>query len=93
MMNMVKPARPTGLAAGIGKVPGNEMLVALALGLLALLLLGPWPAIAAVICLAILFFAMKWLTESQIGGQTGDVLGALQQGGEIVALFVVAAHF
>ena len=37
--------------------------------------------------------AMKWLTENQIGGQTGDVLGALQQGGEIVVLFVIAARY
>ena len=36
---------------------------------------------------------MKWLTESQIGGQTGDMLGALQQAGEIVVLFVAASHF
>ena len=63
------------------------------LGVLALLLLGPAAAIAAVICLALLFVAMKWLTESQIGGQTGDVLGALQQAGEIVVLFVAASHF
>lgn len=91
MMNLVPPARPTGLAASIGKVPGNEMLVALALGMAALLPLGAGAAVAAVVCLALLFFAMKWLTERQIGGQTGDVLGALQQGGEIVVLFVVAA--
>ena len=60
---------------------------------LALLLLGLAAAIAAVACLAVLFVAMKWLTESQIGGQTGDVVGALQQAGEIVVLFVAAAHF
>ena len=92
-MNMVKPAKPDGLSAGIGKVPGNIALAALGLGALALLLLGLKPAVAAVICLAILFFCMKWLTERQIGGQTGDVLGALQQAGEIVVLFVAAAHF
>ena len=45
------------------------------------------------ICLVVLFLALKWLTESQIGGQTGDVLGALQQAGEIVVLFVIAARF
>lgn len=93
MMNLVPPARPTGLAAGIGKVPGNEMLVALALGMAALLPLGAGAAIASVACLAILFLVMKRLTERQIGGQTGDVLGALQQGGEIAALFVAAAYF
>lgn len=91
-MNMVGPAKPGGLSAGIGRVPGDAALAALILGALALLVAGFWVAVAAVVCLAVLFFAMKWLTERQIGGQTGDVLGALQQAGEIVVLFVVAAH-
>ena len=92
-MRSVKPAKPDGLSAGIGEIPSNVALVALGLGVLALLLLGPAAAIAAVICLALLFVGMKWLTESQIGGQTGDVVGALQQAGEIVVLFVAASHF
>lgn len=91
-MNMVRPAKPGGLSAGIGQVPGNAALAALGLGAIALLLAGFWTAVAAAICLAFLFFAMKWLTECQIGGQTGDVLGALQQAGEITVLFVMAAH-
>ena len=62
--------------------------------MLALLLLGPRPRRSPPSsALALLFLAMKWLTESQIGGQTGDVLGALQQAGEIVVLFVAASHF
>ena len=92
-MQMVKPAKPGGLAAGIGQISGNVSLAAAGLGVLALLLLGPAAAIAAIVCLALLFAAAKWLTESQIGGQTGDVLGALQQTGEIVVLFVAASHF
>jgi adenosylcobinamide-GDP ribazoletransferase len=92
-MNMVAPARPTGLAAQIGKVPGNVALTAAGLGILALLPLGFATAFTALICLFVLFIGMKWLTEQQIGGQTGDVLGALQQGGEIVVLFVVAARY
>jgi len=92
-MNLVAPARPEGLSASIGKVPGNVALAAAALGILALLLLGLATAFTAVICLFVLFLALKWLTEGQIGGQTGDVLGMLQQCGEIVVLFVIAARF
>jgi adenosylcobinamide-GDP ribazoletransferase len=92
-MRSVKPAKPGGLSAGIGQISGNVALAAGGLGVLALLLLGPAAAIAAVIALALLFLATKWLTENQIGGQTGDVLGALQQAGEIVVLFVAASHF
>ena len=50
-------------------------------------------AIAAASASACCSLALKWLAESQIGGQTGDVLGALQQGAEIDVLFVAASHF
>jgi adenosylcobinamide-GDP ribazoletransferase len=92
-MAMVAPARPGGLSAGIGPVPGAVAVAALCLGALALLMLGLEAAAAAALALGVLFFVMKWLTERQIGGQTGDVLGALQQAGEVVVLFAAAAHF
>jgi adenosylcobinamide-GDP ribazoletransferase len=34
---------------------------------------------------------MRALARHQVGGHTGDVLGALQQAGEIVVLLVAAA--
>jgi adenosylcobinamide-GDP ribazoletransferase len=34
---------------------------------------------------------MVWLSMRQIGGQTGDVIGALEQVGEIIVL-LVALH-
>ncbi len=92
-MAAVRPAKPGGLSASIGQVPGNMALAALGLGALALLLIGFWSAVAALVCLVVLFLGMRSLTERQIGGQTGDVLGTLQQAGEIVVLFVAAAHF
>ena len=54
-MQMVKPAQPDGLSAGIGRISGNVSLAAAGLGVLALLLLGPAAAIAAIVCLALLF--------------------------------------
>ena len=57
-MRSVKPAKPGGLSAGTGEIPSNVALVAFGLGVLALLLLGPAAAIAAIICLALLFVAM-----------------------------------
>jgi adenosylcobinamide-GDP ribazoletransferase len=92
-MGLVRPVRLGGLSAGIGEVPSNIAFAALGLGALALLLLGVSAAVAAALALVLLFFGMKWLTERQIGGQTGDVLGALQQAGEIAVLFVAAAYF
>jgi adenosylcobinamide-GDP ribazoletransferase len=38
---------------------------------------------------AILFW--RWLAKKQIGGQTGDVLGALGQTVEITVLIVIAS--
>jgi adenosylcobinamide-GDP ribazoletransferase len=35
---------------------------------------------------------MAWLCLRQIGGQTGDVLGALEQVSEILILLVAAAR-
>ena len=48
-MRSVKPAKPGGLAAGVGEISGNVALAAAGLGMLALLLLGPAAAIAAVV--------------------------------------------
>jgi adenosylcobinamide-GDP ribazoletransferase len=36
---------------------------------------------------------MAWLCDRQIGGQTGDVLGALEQIGEATVLLVSASLF
>ncbi len=35
--------------------------------------------------------AIGWLAQRQIGGQTGDVLGAIEQGGETAMLLAAAA--
>ncbi|MGC1777856.1 MAG: adenosylcobinamide-GDP ribazoletransferase, partial [Xanthobacteraceae bacterium] len=45
-------------------------------------------AIVALILLAAIVALIAWLATRQIGGQTGDVLGALEQVGEIAVLLV-----
>ena len=47
--------------------------------------------VVAVIVLCAGFGFMAWLCNRQIGGQTGDVLGALEQVGEIAVMLVAAA--
>ena len=65
--------------------------VAAALGLVALVAaLGIAHAVAAVIALAIVVALLARLSLKQIGGQTGDVLGAVEQVSEIVILLVAA---
>lgn len=92
-MLRVPPARPYGLSAGAGRPDPPVALVALAIGISALLICGLWLALIATLLLAVLFQSLERLTTRQIGGQTGDVLGALQQGGEIAVLVAAASLF
>ena len=91
-LRLVPPARPDGLAADAGRPsPGNVMLAVL-LGLAVLV----WSLGAArgLVALALLLAAlgfMRWLCLRQIGGQTGDTVGALEQIGEIAVLLTAAA--
>lgn len=85
------PARSEGLARDAGTPSGSAVLLALALGIAALLLLGAGGAGAAILCLAIWLAAFSVVSDRQIGGYTGDTLGALQQGAEIVVLLAAAS--
>lgn len=87
---LVPPARPEGLGAGIGAVAARPALAALVIGALCLLPLGFGAALAAAL-LAAAFVFLRRLALRQIGGQTGDVCGALQQSAEIGVLLVAAA--
>jgi adenosylcobinamide-GDP ribazoletransferase len=53
--------------------------------------LGPAAGLFAVGLMAAEFALLAWLCMRQIGGQTGDVLGALEQIGEMTILLVAAA--
>jgi adenosylcobinamide-GDP ribazoletransferase len=86
-MLLVEPARSDGLSAAVGRVPQATAVAALALGVLALLPGGLPFALVTACLLALWFFALRLLCQRQIGGQTGDVLGTLEQGGEIIVLF------
>lgn len=90
-MRHLPQARVDGLAAGVGAVADGAVIAALAIGALGLLLLGLKGAIVAALCLAILFFAFRKLCLAQIGGQSGDTIGALQQLAEIALLFTASA--
>jgi adenosylcobinamide-GDP ribazoletransferase len=88
----VPPARPDGLGAGVGRIEPATGWLALAIGGAALLLTGPWATFVSAALLAAVFFALARLCRSQIGGQTGDVLGALQQAAELAILIVLATN-
>jgi adenosylcobinamide-GDP ribazoletransferase len=92
-MLALPPARADGLSAAAGRPSPAVAVAALALGLAALgAAFAPARAAAAVAVLALVFFAMARLCRRQIGGQTGDTLGALEQAAEIAILLCAAAH-
>ena len=90
-MYLTPPARTDGLGAGAGRVDAATAFVALGIGLATLLFLGLPGCVAALVMLALTVFASRWLCLRQIGGQTGDTLGALQQLSEIIVLIVATA--
>ena len=91
-MSLVPPARPDGLSASAGAPPGRSVAIAFALGALALALaLGPGKALVGLILLSLAGLMLARLAIRQIGGQTGDILGAFEQLGEILILLVAAA--
>lgn len=93
LMSALPAARATGLAAGAGPVSVGTSVLAAFLGFAGLLLLGPLAAVIASAAIAVCFLALKRLSERQIGGQTGDVLGMLQQLSEIAVMLVVLALY
>jgi adenosylcobinamide-GDP ribazoletransferase len=85
-------ARADGLAAGAGRPESAQVGVALGLGAaIALILLGFGAAIAALVLAGLAAAAMAWLARAQLGGYTGDVLGAIEQVGEVAVLLAAAA--
>jgi adenosylcobinamide-GDP ribazoletransferase len=92
VMTAFPPAAGTGLAAASARALGRrQALLGVAAGVaLALLLLGLWALPAAALAGA----AALWLgrlSRRRIGGVSGDVLGAVQQAGEVLTLLVAAA--
>ena len=86
VMRILPPARDKGLGKGAGRPGWLPVLVGFAIASAIVLVLGGIGAMFAVIVgvmIAILIVAM--VARSQIGGQTGDVLGATQICAELFA--------
>ncbi len=89
LMFLLPPARSDGLSFNAGQPPSDAVAAAAVLGFVILAFcLHPGRAIVALIFLLIVVALMAWLSRRQIEGQTGDVLGALEQVSEIAILLV-----
>jgi adenosylcobinamide-GDP ribazoletransferase len=92
LMWLLPPARSDGLSYEAGQPTGESMAAAAAIALVVLLFcLYPARAVVAATLLLIAVGLMAWLSLRQVDGQTGDVVGALEQVGEIVVLLVALA--
>jgi len=90
-MRTVRPARRDGLAATAGDGGPHAAAIALGIGAAVLLpTLGLAGAVIAALALGLWALAVARYCRRRIGGQTGDVLGALQQGAEILVLAVAS---
>lgn len=90
-MHLLPSARADGLSANAGSVSAGTAATGAILGAASLLLLGLGCGVAALALLAALFIAFRQLCLKQIGGHTGDTVGALQQFGEIAVLLVASS--
>jgi len=88
-MSLVAPARSDGLSSDAGQPPPMSVGIALALGIVALAIgFGLKAMLTGVIALAGIGLLLARLAQRQIGGQTGDVLGALEQAAEAALLLL-----
>jgi adenosylcobinamide-GDP ribazoletransferase len=88
----VPPARPDGLSADTGRPSPSNVVVAGVLGFVVMLgSLGTARSFAALVLLLVVLGVMRRLCLQQIGGQTGDTVGALEQIGEVAVLLIAAA--
>jgi adenosylcobinamide-GDP ribazoletransferase len=91
-MRVLDPARSDGLGAEAGRPEQNVVLWAGGIAIIACLLgAGIRPGLTAIIAATAVMASIGWLARRQIGGYTGDVLGAMEQGGEIAALLTISA--
>lgn len=87
---LLPPARDDGLAAGSGKVPIASAIIGILFSAALAIVLLPGFTFAYVLgAAALLALGMALLAWRQIGGHTGDVLGATQQVTEVTVLLVI----
>jgi adenosylcobinamide-GDP ribazoletransferase len=92
-MWLVPSARTDGLSAGAGRVSRKNAGIAGIIGLIALVFaFGLTVSFTVGLLLLVSVGGMARLCMKQIGGHTGDVLGAVEQLGEIIVLLAAAAR-
>ena len=86
VMYQLPNARKSGLSAQTGRPGGVTTIAALVIGLAAAILAPDISFVWLIFWAVLATIGAGWIAHSKIGGQTGDVLGATQQGVEITIL-------
>ncbi|HEY7690000.1 MAG TPA: adenosylcobinamide-GDP ribazoletransferase [Dongiaceae bacterium] len=79
IMHYLPNARRDGLSAGVGRPDRAAAIVGVATAIVVAALLLVQPGLLALIVAGAAAAGLAWLAQRQIGGQTGDVLGAVEQ--------------
>lgn len=93
-MHLVPPARNDGLSSGAGQPPLPSVVASLLLGATCLLfVVGPTGTAITLLMLFLAALLVARLAIRQFGGQTGDVLGAMEQIAECIVFLAAASRF
>ena len=86
------PARRDGMAVASGRANATSLLIGAGVAVVAAFILLPIAAaLAMLVVMAVATAGVSMLARVRLGGQTGDVLGAVQQVTEIAGLLVLTA--
>ena len=87
VMARVENARDTGLSAGVGRPQIETALAAVAIALaIGIMTAGAAATLFGVVLVVLTTLGIVAIAREKIGGQTGDILGAVQQIAEIAVL-------
>lgn len=92
LMALLPNARQGGLSANTGRPPKGRVLICCGVALTIAAATGCSGVVAMTVSVATATAVIGLIAKSRIGGQTGDILGATQNLGELAALCAALAH-
>lgn len=91
LMTALPNARNAGLSHSVGRPAAEPVMAGLVLATLIVVLLAGLSAVVPILCALITTAVLAAIAKAKIGGQTGDILGASQQLGELVFLLALTS--
>lgn len=92
-MYLMPNARPDGLSKLVGRPTGSQTVMALLIPLVIVVVLVGWSALTLIPLAFVASLPLAYMATRKLGGQTGDVLGGIQQCVEIATLILLASFW